>query len=391
MRILLTEGDLERHGGQEVVTLEVARGLAARGHAVDVLFHRRGSLEPEYRAFARSLRRAPGIAPDRHRVLGTALGSAAMAARGLVARPEVVYVNQAAMALEGSLIAGAQRAPLVCHLHLPPTRWPLPLRIALRRVDRFITVSHATKQRFVADGFDGEAIDVVHNAVDTERFSDGDGSALRRRLGLPPQAFVVLYAGRLDPPKGVEVLLEAFGRLGLDPANARLVIAGQARGGSSPAVTQAYAARLRRMLPASACTWLPFQDDVVSLYRAADVVVLPSLWAEPFPLVPMEAMACGRPVVASRVGGIPEILHGNLQRFLVPPGDAPALAAHLNSLRDWRRRQPGLTAEVRRHVVTGFSLQRQAGAVEGILTDVVARGRRRPRTPARRPSAVARP
>lgn len=371
MRITMDEGDLEAHGGQEVVTFQVARALAERGHGIDLIYHGPGSLAPGYRRFCRSMRRLPGIPPDRHRPLASAFGSAALAAGGLLGRPDAVYVNQAAGAAHGAVIAGAHRVPLVCHLHLPPVPWTPPLRWALGRVTRFVAVSEALRRRYVEAGFDHGSIEVVHNGVDTSRFTDGDGGEVRRRLGIPPGAFVALYAGRLDPPKGVDVLVEAWRRLGLGPLEGRLVVAGEPRGGGRPVEILAHAAALRAALPPPAGTWLPRQEDVVGLYRAADVVVLPSLWEEPFGLVLLEAMACGRPVVASAAGGIPEILGGRLSRFLVAPGDPAALAQRLASLVGWRSREPGLGAEVRRRVEERFSLDAMAAGVEAVLEGAV--------------------
>lgn len=368
MDILIDEGDLEGHGGQEICTLQMARALHQRGHRIDLLFHRSGSLMPEYRDFCASLRRAPGIAPDGNRPVRTALGSMAKAGAGLVARPDVVYLSQPFGASHGALIAARHRVPLVCHLHLPPiTPWPLPLRAALPRVDRFIAVSESIRASFADQGVGQGRTEVVHNGIDLDAYTPGDGRAARQALGIPSSAFVVAYLGRIDPPKGVEVLVEAYRRLGLGADEGRLLVAGQPRGGTSQVELDRHAAQLRAACPPPAGLWLGRQDDIVSLYRAADVVVLPSLWEEPFGRVLIEAMACGRPAVGSAVGGIPEILSGAMSRFRVPPGDPGALAAQLASLRGWQAREPGLQETLRDHVRRHFALAGAAAKVERIL------------------------
>jgi glycosyltransferase involved in cell wall biosynthesis len=105
------------------------------------------------------------------------------------------------------------------------------------------------------------------------------------------------------------------------------------------------------------------------------VVVVPSLWAEPFGRVIVEAFATGRPVLASRIGGIPEILTGEFERFLVEPGDAALLASGLESLVGWQQREPGLADRCRTHVQDHFSLDRAVDGVERSL--LVAAGERR--------------
>jgi glycosyltransferase involved in cell wall biosynthesis len=91
--------------------------------------------------------------------------------------------------------------------------------------------------------------------------------------------------------------------------------------------------------------------------------------------VVIEAMATGRPIVASRVGGIPEIMTGEAAQWLVEPGDAAALAAQLAALRHWRRDDPGLADRCVQHVRREFSLDRTADGVETVLQDVVGRRR----------------
>lgn len=369
----MDEGDLERHGGQEISTLQVAAVLAARGHQIDLLYHRDGSLSPEYRTFCDSMRRVMGVAADRDRFFATALGSLAMATSRPGARPDVVFVNQPAGVAHGAVLAARLRVPLVCHLHLPVVEWPWPVRVGLRRVDRFIAVSESIRRDYVADGADPDRIDLVHNGIDIDVYRPVPGAETRQALGIHPDAFVVLFAGRLDPPKGVDVLLDAFSRLGLAPEEGRVVLVGAARGGSGTREVGAYAERLRAMLPADQCTWLPRQDDMLPFYAAADVVAVPSLWEEPFGRVVIEAMACGRPVVASAVGGIREILTGPMARLLVPKGDARALAGQLGALRGWTRRDPELGTRAREHVADNFSLAAAAAGIEASLLRACSR------------------
>jgi glycosyltransferase involved in cell wall biosynthesis len=239
-------------------------------------------------------------------------------------------------------------------------------------VQRFIAVSHFLRRQWVALGLDADRIDVVHNGVSGDDYPMGglgERASARAKLGLDQEAFVALYYGRLDPEKGLDVLLQGWRRLGMGGTEGTLLIVG------SPSHLPdgvGYAASLRASAPPG-CVWLPAQADVVALLHAADVVVVPSLWEEPFGRVIIETLATGRPVVVSRTGGTPELLDGAFERFLVEPGDAGMLASALAGLVDWRDREPALAAQCRDHVRERFSLDRVVEGVERSLRTAVGK------------------
>ena len=137
-----------------------------------------------------------------------------------------------------------------------------------------------------------------------------------------------------------------------------------------------YADRLRAAAPGNV-RWLPMRRDVLPPLHAADVVVLPAQWQEPFGRVVIEGMATGRPVVASRVGGVPEILTGEFADLLVEPGDPTALTAKLESLRHWRTDDPALAGRCTAHVLDHFSLATSVDRIEEMLMTAAAQGPRR--------------
>jgi glycosyltransferase involved in cell wall biosynthesis len=217
-------------------------------------------------------------------------------------------------------------------------------------------------------------IQVVHNGIDLDRYREPDSTqraAFRRSLGIPPGAFVVLYAGRLDPEKGVEILIDAFNLLGLAPEKGRLLIVGAPRLHRDVGAAQAYVASLRARCRADTSVWLDWQMNTVPLYGAADVAVLPSLVSETLGRTTIEAMACRRPALASRVGATSEVLFGSFERFLFPPDNPEALAAALMAMRDWREREPELGSACRDHVRTHFSLEHTVDGIERILSHAI--------------------
>lgn len=376
MRICFTVERLSPTGGREVSSLQLSRELARLGHDIDLLYSFGGELEAEYRVFCRSITQAH-LVVRRPRLVRN-IARAVPALWGVMRkRPDVVYVQSFADIPFGVLASRLTRTRLVCHLR--GYAYYRKAELLGRQVSRFIAVSEDTRSRWGRVGVDMARIDVVHNGVELGEYPFGgepERDSARRRLGIPPAQFVVLYYGRLDAEKGVEVLLEAWRKLDMPETEGRLVIMGGVVIDSDP---EASAQRLRELAPAG-CQWLPFQRDVVTLLHAADVVVLPS-FAEGFGRTIIEAMASGRPAVGSRVGGTPEALTPPFDRYLFEPGDAGGLARVLAGLTDWRRTDPGLGERCRSHVVDRFTIQRTAAGVEKVLMSVVKgrAGREEPR------------
>jgi D-inositol-3-phosphate glycosyltransferase len=174
---------------------------------------------------------------------------------------------------------------------------------------------------------------VVPAGIDTTLFTPGDRIDARRQLGLSPAEPVILFVGRIDPIKGIDVLVDALCGLRCElwqTSPPRLVLIGGGQGESAfDALVQRAGARdiLSQITFAGS---IP-HHDLPSFYRAADVVAVPSFY-ESFGLVAVEAMACGTPVVASRAGGLAFSIDDGRTGFLVPQNDADALACRLRAV-----------------------------------------------------------
>jgi D-inositol-3-phosphate glycosyltransferase len=188
--------------------------------------------------------------------------------------------------------------------------------------DRLITnTDEETRQLVDLYGADPGRTVVIPPGVDLARFTPGDQAAARRALDVPPDAVVLAFAGRIQPLKAPHVLLRAAAELlRRDPAlRSRLVVlvAGGPSGSglTEPTALQGLAAALGI---ADVVRFLPPQtrDGLVDVYRAADVVAVPS-HSESFGLVALEAQACGTPVVAARVGGLPVAVADGVSGLLV--------------------------------------------------------------------------
>jgi glycosyltransferase involved in cell wall biosynthesis len=294
-------------------------------------------------------------------------------------RPHVVYANQYQDSLLAGIARRLHRAPFVCHLRLPPPDLMCTqFRLGMSQATRLVAISEQTKRDWVAYGYPSPSIDVVHNGIDLGRYVRQAGRPeLRRALGVPADDLLVTYAGRLHPAKGVETLLEGFSLIA-QKRPSHLVLAGRAAVmlASSGGVRD-YLAELRglaeRLGIARAITWIDHHRDVAGLFSASDVTVLPSLWSEPFGRIVIESMACETPVIASRVGGISEILTGEFAGWMVTAGQPGELASRVLAIVERSAADPGIGRRARAHVASRFSVDRMIDGVEHVLLGAVER------------------
>lgn len=195
--------------------------------------------------------------------------------------------------------------------------------------DRLIVNTDTEAQQLVSlHQADPARIDVVHPGVDLTAFTPGDRQAARAALGLAADARIVAFVGRIQPLKAPDVLLRAAARL----PGVQVVIAGgpSGTGLATPDNLVKLAAELGIT---ERVTFLPPQsrDDLVKVYRAADIVAVPS-YNESFGLVAVEAQACGTPVVAAAVGGLPVAVRDGVSGALVDGHDPAAWAKTLGAV-----------------------------------------------------------
>ncbi|MCL8026148.1 glycosyltransferase family 4 protein [Nocardioides bruguierae] len=367
MHVLVNVNALGPVGGVEQSTLQVSRGLAERGHQVSVLYRRGGENAEEWRDVATDLRQVSSFDCAGVRAPLDLLRLAPAVRAAARWKPDAIWLNRAEQLVWGAAASRAAGCPLVVHVR---THLPVPfLPVVGRAGDEYLAVSDFVRERWIASGLPAERITTLHNGIDPAAYPEGglhERAEARAELGLPAEGRVVLSYGRQDPAKGVDLLLEAWRTMPGRRPEDRLVLAGDPgprHGG--------YVDALKVSAP-DGVVWLPSRADVVPLLHAADVVALPARWQEAFGRVVVEAMSTGRPVVASAVGGVPEILTGEHSAGLCAPGSVADLAARVAGLLDWRQEDPGLGARARRHVADHFGLDRVVTGVEGALQRAVA-------------------
>lgn len=277
-------------------------------------------------------------------------------------RPHLVHAH----GQDASIIAAAARSlsgvPLAITRHVldePAATWRERVRsratlAALRRADVVVAVSQAVAERLTTPGrIASESVHVIQNGIELERFN-GDHAAARQahRASVSPDTDgpLVLVPALLREGKGHEVLLRAVPAIRSRVPSARLLFAG---GGDRELVLRAEARGLEH-----AVHFLGPRSDMPELLAACDLVVLPSLW-EALPTALIEAAAAGRPVVATRIGGVPEVVVDGETGLLVPPNDPAALAHAIVTLLLDSERARAFGAAGRRLARQRFSIEAQ--------------------------------
>ncbi|MFF0157604.1 glycosyltransferase [Streptomyces sp. NPDC005263] len=356
------------NGGVARVVTDLVRQQLAAGLAVTVVCPD-GALSTELRPLGADVRhwhatRSPGPSLVREvRHLARVIDEV---------RPDLVHAHSAKAGLAGRL-AVRGRIPTVFQPHAwsfeavggatsaLALRWE---RWGARWASRTVCVSEAERTTGERAGISGRW-SVIPNGVDLRRFCPAQVGAARAGLsplhGVDPGAPLVVCVGRLCRQKGQDVLLAAWDTVAGGAPGARLVLVGD-----GPDRERLQASAPASVLFAGAVT------DAVPWYQAADLVVLPSRW-EGMALAPLEAMACGRPVVVSDVDGARESLPPELAaRCLVPPENPAALARAVTDLLLDPRLRESLGRQGRRYVLSSHDVRHTAEAVTDVYRDLIS-------------------
>jgi glycosyltransferase involved in cell wall biosynthesis len=292
---------------------------------------------------------------------------------GLRRRTELVYANDVRAAVLGAFARLLGGPPVVWHVHDlgPWPRW-LPRLARCSGFRRYIAISHAVAGRLATAGFPQNAVDVVHNGVDVDDFTpERDGSSFRRQVGCPPESVLVGIVGRILDWKGQDVFVEAAARVRSRADRVHFVIVGDIPP-DEPYRTRAlpFKQRVLEMVRAQGLTeclhFMGERLDVPDVMAGLDICVLASD-AEPFGRVLIEAMAAGKPVVATRAGGVPEIVVDGVTGYLIPPRDPAALAQKLLGLVADQTLRARLGLQGRQVATECFSVDRFVHGIESVL------------------------
>jgi L-malate glycosyltransferase len=353
-------------GGQNQVLL-TTRGLLARGHRVVVVAHPEGELRRRLEGIAevvplvgrnevdlaaawrlsRSLRELRPDIVHAHDPHGVATAATALSIAGLAPRPPLVAARRVDFRLKGNSFS----------------RWKY------RQVDRFVTASGAIRTMLIEDGIAADRVITVHEGVDIARIEAVEPLDVRAEYWFPPHSVIVGNIAALVAHKGQKHLIDAAALVVREFPEARFLILGE--GELRPALEQ----QIKHLHLGQHVVLAGFRQDVLRVLKGLDLFVMSSV-TEGLGTSLLDAMAAARPIVATRAGGIPEVVVHGETGLLVPPKDAHALAeAILEMLRDATRRRSCADAGLAR-VQARFSVDRMVEDTLAVYQPLIDKTRR---------------
>jgi glycosyltransferase involved in cell wall biosynthesis len=266
------------------------------------------------------------------------------------------------------LLRYLSNAKLVFYLGDIPTNYRphrLLARLINRLADQLIANSQAVKRGLQAIGIDEHRIQVIYNGVNTQAFSQALPRDFRRMYDWPADCFLVGYIGQFSANKGVMDFVRAAEIVFRGNPSCRFILVGKLEGGDS------YQQKIADYLDAhrlnNCIVFSGWTDEVEAIYRALDVVVVPSRYDDPAPNVNLEAMASGVPVIATRAGGSPELVLDGVTGFLVDKASPEQIAEHLLRLARDVEMRARLGQAGKDRVQRMFDIRKNAALVEEVL------------------------
>jgi glycosyltransferase involved in cell wall biosynthesis len=375
-----------RISGAEMVLLELLRGLNRAQHEPYVICPDQGELSKMVRAQNIPCLPAPSLdarftwRPGRLMSYTKSLWKTIFALRRTIRNlnPDIIHANTLRAGIAATLATVGTGHTVIWHVHDTLPRHPLSTGIRLlaylSQRTRIVSVSHSSGRAFCGSLSFKDRIQTIHNGIDLSRFpiKRPGSSQFRREIGVPDEAFLVCTVGQICARKGLLELLTAFSTIYSQAPRMHLALIGKVVFPHE----QKYRSLLSSTVAASETSdrvqFVGERSDVSAVLQAADLLVLNS-FEEPFGLVLIEAMASGTPVLATRVGGVPEIVRDSENGWLVESGDTAGLAAKLLQLSQNRDllSQTALFA----HDLTcpQFSVQRFQRNIDRLYSELVSR------------------
>ncbi len=286
-------------------------------------------------------------------------------------KADLIYLNTSGLFDRFAWVGVLARRPVVTCVHNDRSLgWRGSLLAWLS--DRVVTVADGVREAFPAASLArfGSKVQTIYYGIDHEAFSCPEaGLAVRRELGVQLEEFVVGIIGSLAPRKGHTLFVEMARRVARDSPHARFLVVGVEK-----KAAEGFEEQVRSFVRdhglEQVVRFLGWRNDIPAVMNALDLLVMPS-FNEGLPLVIFEAMAAGKPVVATRIAGNPEAMAEDVTGLLVGPGDPDALTNAVRWMIEHPEKAREMGAAGRDRVRTVFSPERMAAEYERLFEEVV--------------------
>jgi glycosyltransferase involved in cell wall biosynthesis len=375
-------------GGASPPVMAVAAGLRARGHdsllVVGTPEPHEGSMESDAAAMGVEIRRVPALRRNPAPV-GDLCALHELWKIFRRTRPDVVATHMSKAGALGRIAARAAGVPVIVHTYhgkgfgVFDARWRTAAALAAERAlaslaSGSIVVSDKQRDEFEALRVGTGRLKVIRYGLDLDPFlREGEPGYLKRELGLPGTAVLVGVVGRLVAIKGQDVVLRAVAALGHEWPNLHVVLAGDGERRAT------YELLTRELGLGSRVHFLGWRRDVAPLLHGLDIVCLPTINDfEGTPLAVIEALAAARPVVATDVGGVSEVIRDGETGLLVAPRNAEAIAAGIRRLLQHPHDAVRMAAAGRTLATLMYRRERMVTETEQYFRDLLAASALRP-------------
>jgi L-malate glycosyltransferase len=373
--------------GAERVLLDMLRGLDRARYEPIVVCPEEGNLHGAVAAEgvacipAPQLRARITLHPVRLLRYAASVIASVLRVRTILLRldPDLIHANSPRAGIVATLATAGTGRTVIWHVHDILPRHPVSIAVRLlgylSRRTRVIAVSDATAHAFRGRLQFGDRIRTIHNGVELSRFpakEPGSASELKRRLGIPEESFLVCAVGQICARKGLMELLRAFEMSYASAPSMHVAIVGKVVFSHEETYREQLLRYVANTKIGERVHFTGEVRDASGVLRGTDLLVLNSL-EEPFGLVLVEAMSSGTPVLAARVGGIPEIVTDAVNGWLVEKGDIAGLSRRLVALSQNRSALERAADIAQRTTCPRFSLERFHQNLQGFYAELDAR------------------
>jgi glycosyltransferase involved in cell wall biosynthesis len=277
---------------------------------------------------------------------------------------DIVHTDSSTETFYAGMAARIAGAPLIWHIRVSEREWVLD-RILASFSKRLILVANALSQRFDWLNKTGKLV-MIYNGIDLEEFDKSpSGLSIRRELSINKDTVLLGCIGRIEERKGQKYIVSAI----RDLNNVKLILVGRGEEG--------YLKKIKSLCEqfgvSDRVIHIGYRDDIPSLLKEIDILVFPTISGEGFPRVILEAMAAGKPVVATDNAGNPEAVVDELTGYIVPTGDSSALAAKIKELITNKKMGKTMGQAGRKRVEEFFTIQQSVQRIEEVYSDVLKR------------------
>jgi len=352
--------------GAQVQVLHTALGQKKLGHSVSIICPPGSALEQKARELGID------VYPQRCRL--AFFGYDVMKMVGIMSRtkPDIVHLHSSHAHNIGGLAARLARVPAVIlsrRMDTPITFWHHKLKYKVG-YDAVIAISMGVKRALVAAGVKSEKIAVVRSAIEDHWWkAPGRRDAVRQELGYQEADVVVAVVAAIEPRKGQELLIRAMPQILKSVPNVKVLFAGK------DDISQPEKDLVHQLGLDGKVLFAGFRSDIKDVIAAADIIAAPS-YLEGLGVAIMEAMACGKAIVASNVGGIPESVVDGETGLLAEAGDAGELADAIVRLASDRGLREAMGQRGRQRAQSDFSVESLIADTLGVYAKVLAKAKR---------------